>query len=97
MHDQGVVIAIDPYCRSFGGILGAGWDRRIAHREVSKSSRGAVIWVEMLGRDAPLHSQVKSRMAVDFIFVDGDHSWDGIKGDWLAWRGHISGGHRGAP
>jgi predicted O-methyltransferase YrrM len=21
----------------------------------------------------------------DFVFVDGDHSWEGIKGDWEGW------------
>ena len=26
---------------------------------------------------------------IDFLFIDGDHSYDGLKGDWEAWRGLI--------
>lgn len=24
-------------------------------------------------------------LTVDFIFIDGDHSYDGLRGDWEAW------------
>jgi hypothetical protein len=23
--------------------------------------------------------------AVDFVFIDGDHSYDGLRADWLGW------------
>lgn len=30
----------------------------------------------------------------DFVFIDGDHSWEGIERDWRDWSGRIaSGGH----
>jgi hypothetical protein len=34
MDEDGVLIAIDPFIRSFFGFRGYGWARRIAHREV---------------------------------------------------------------
>jgi predicted O-methyltransferase YrrM len=42
MNPDGVLIAIDPYQRSFLGIRGLGWARRIAHREVRRSKKGTV-------------------------------------------------------
>jgi len=89
MADDAVLIAIDPFPRFFFGIRGYGWARRIAHREVSKASRGRVVWIEDFGKDAPRNPLVAQLLPVDFIFIDGDHSWDGIKGDWESWRDQI--------
>jgi predicted O-methyltransferase YrrM len=83
--EDGVVIAIDPYPRSLFGVFGFGWIRRIAHEEVSKVSRAQVLWVENLGKFAPTEERVKPYLPVDFLFIDGDHSYEGIKEDWLAW------------
>lgn len=85
-------MGIDPFFRSFFGIRGYGWARRIAHREVRKASRGQVIWIEQLGRDAPRAPEALPHLPVDFIFIDGDHSFEGLEGDWLNWRDHISPG-----
>ena len=27
---------------------------------------------------------------VDFLFIDGDHSWDAIARDWTDWSGHVA-------
>jgi len=49
-----------------------------------------VLWIEEMGKDAPRNPEVAALLPVDFIFIDGDHSWDGIRGDWESWSGHIA-------
>jgi hypothetical protein len=83
--EDGVVIAIDPYPRSLLGLMGFGWIRRIAHEEVAKVDRAKVLWIENLGKFAPADARVKPYLPVDFLFIDGDHSYEGIQGDWAAW------------
>lgn len=90
MAQQGVIIAVDPYVRSLGGLKRYGWLRSIAHAEVAKSSNGRVIWVEDLGKNAAAHPSVQPYLTVDFVFIDADHSWDGIAGDWNAWNRQIA-------
>jgi predicted O-methyltransferase YrrM len=92
MHPVGILIAVDPYPRSFFGIRGFGWARRIAHREVGKASAGQVLWIECRGCDAADDVRVKPHLPVDFVFIDGDHSWEGIAGDWAAWKDQIAPG-----
>lgn len=29
-------------------------------------------------------------MPLDFLFIDGDHSWDGLKDDWECWNTLVS-------
>ena len=89
MASDGVYLAVDPYYRSFCGLLGLGWIRRIAHSEVNKSKVGQVHWIESTGARAPEESAVKSFLPIDFLFIDGDHRWEGISGDWTAWKDHI--------
>ena len=89
MDERGAIIAIDPYPRS---LLGFGWIRRIAHEEVNQGAKGNVIWIEELGNLASKNMQVKPYLPLDFLFIDGDHSYEGIKGDWEAWSIHIAEG-----
>ena len=89
MATDAALIAIDPFERSFFGIRGYGWARRIAHREVLKSNNGSVVWIEDFGSKTPSRQDVKHLLPVDFIFIDGDHSWEGLQGDWLSWSSHI--------
>lgn len=92
MDEGGVIIAIDPYPRSLFGLLGFGWIRRIAHEEVNKIAKGNVIWIENLGKLASENKDIESYLPLDFLFIDGDHSYEGIKGDWEAWSEHIAQG-----
>ena len=92
MDPEGVILAVDPYPRSFLGLFGFGWIRRIAHEEVEKISRGKVIWLETLGKFAANEERVKPYLPVDFLFIDGDHSYEGIKGDWEGWTDHLTSG-----
>jgi Methyltransferase domain len=89
MDKDGIIIAVDPYPRSFWGLIGFGWIRRIAHAEVRKIEQGQVIWIETLGEFASSDERVKPYLPVDFLFIDGDHSYEGIKGDWEAWCDNI--------
>jgi predicted O-methyltransferase YrrM len=92
MHPEGVVLAVDPFPRIWWGIRGFGWARRIAHAEVAKSANGRVVWLECLGREASSRPEVQGLLPVDFIFIDGDHSYEGIRGDWWAWKDHLAPG-----
>jgi len=89
MASDAVLFAIDPFPRFFFGMRGLGWALRIAHREVSKCRNGRVVWIESTGHEAINDPRVQPYLPVDFIFIDGDHSWEGIKGDWESWREHI--------
>ena len=90
MSPEGVILAIDPFERSLFGLRGYGWARRIAHAEVNKVKNGKVFWIETYGLVAPQSEIVASHLPVDFLFIDGDHSYEGLEGDWEAWKNHIS-------
>ena len=86
---DGVLILVDPYPRRLGGTLGFGWIRRIAHAEVAREPNGRVMWVETTGAQAPSEPSVSRELPVDMLFIDGDHSYEGVRGDWEAWRLHV--------
>jgi predicted O-methyltransferase YrrM len=88
MAEDGVLYAVDPFQT---GRLGVSLHERIAHHEVSRSPRGRVEWMRTTGRGAAADPRV-ANAAVDFMFVDGDHSWDGIAGDWQAWKNKVVSG-----
>jgi predicted O-methyltransferase YrrM len=69
--------AVDPYP---AGRLGFSAQERIAHREVARVSNGRVSWVRAKGAEAACNHG-----PVDFVFIDGDHSEDGLLADWRAW------------
>lgn len=92
MASAGVLLAVDPFPRRFFGIRGYGWARRIAHREVARSGNGRVVWIERRGEEAPALAEVQPYLPVDFVFIDGDHSYAGLRGDWLAWKDHVASG-----
>ena len=92
MAADGVLLAVDPFPRRFFGIRGYGWARRIAHREVARSGNGRVVWLECRGEEAPGLPAVQPFLPVDFIFIDGDHSYEGLRGDWLAWKDRVAPG-----
>ena len=85
MAADGVLFAIDPYPL---GRLGVSFHEWIAHSEVERITNGSVIWIRATGREAVADPRLAATM-VDFVFVDGDHSWQGIKGDWNAWSPKI--------
>ena len=92
MAPDGVLLAIDPFFRSDFGLRGYGWARLIAHSQVRKVSNGRVLWIETMGKDAPGDPRVQAAVPLDFVFFDGDHSYEGMQEDWTAWRPHLAPG-----
>ena len=86
MAPDGVLFAIDPFP---GGRLGISYQRPIAHGEVGRIPNGSVVWLRTAGAYAASDPRVAAA-PFDFIFVDGDHTFDGLQADWEAWAPHAS-------
>jgi len=84
MHPQGVLTAVDPYPV---GRLGFSVQQRIAHHEVGDVRNGHIAWARTTGADA-----ARGHASVDFVFIDGDHSEEGLLADWRAWSSLIEPG-----
>jgi hypothetical protein len=85
MDTGGEIVGIDPHPR---GRLGVSFERRIALREVRRHRRGRALLLRRLGHQAA----VDSSREIDFLFIDGDHSWHGVERDWNDWSGWIAPG-----
>lgn len=83
MDPSGILIAIDPYPKQR---LGFSAPRIVAQREVSKIKSGTVKWMRTTGSDAARLLWESDSPRFDFVFIDGDHSWEGLKEDWEGWR-----------
>lgn len=70
--------AVDPF---FKGSFGICWSKPIARREVSRAKGKRVHFIELLSHEA---YAVLNRQ-FDFIFIDADHSLEGIEQDWKLW------------
>jgi predicted O-methyltransferase YrrM len=88
MSPQGRYFAIDPYPP---GRMGVNFDSWIASNEVSRGAKGSVHWIRAIGAEAARNPQVQSE-PFDFLFIDGDHSYEGLRSDWEAWRPLIAPG-----
>ena len=82
MNHEGVLFGVDPYPV---GRLGFSAQWRIARSEVEKISNGSVTWLRLTGVEAAQDYLLKYHDPVDFIFIDGDHTYDGLRNDWQAW------------
>jgi predicted O-methyltransferase YrrM len=80
--------AVDPYAR---GRLGVSFPELIAKAEVSTVENGSVRWVRATGADAAAQFRREAGLA-EFVFIDGDHSWEGIRADWEAWSDLVTAG-----
>lgn len=89
MDSSGLLVAVDPYPKQR---LGFSAERIIAHREVSKVRRGKVEWMRTTGAGAAEELRSLHSPYFDFVFIDGDHSWEGLQADWEGWRGLIGPG-----
>jgi hypothetical protein len=82
MAPDGIFLAIDPFPPDR---LGFSYDRIIAHREAARVPNGRLHWLRMTGEQAARDATVTALGGVDFLFIDGDHSYEAIRGDWEAW------------
>src|SRR5579859_7240325 len=81
------LLCVDPYPV---GRLGFSTQRIIARRSVGKIRNGRVRWVRATGADAGRRYRIDTEGPVDFIFIDGDHTYEALKGDWEAWSGWVA-------
>lgn len=86
MAPDGVLFAVDPYPP---GRLGFSAPQRIAIGEVGRIRNGSIVWVRKTGVDAALDHGVAEAGLFDFVFIDGEHSYDGLRADWEAWRSRL--------
>jgi len=82
MASDGVLFGVDPFP---AGRLGFSAQWQIARKEVGKISNGTIRWVRLTGVKAARNQTSLNVGPVDFVFIDGDHSFDGLRGDWEAW------------
>lgn len=82
MASDGVITGID---RHPPGRLLVSFERLTAQREVARHPRGRAVLLREWSHEAARHWT----MPLDFLFVDGDHSWAGLEGDWRDWTPHV--------
>jgi predicted O-methyltransferase YrrM len=82
MASTGVLWAVDPFPP---GQLGFSLQRPIARTEVGRVGNGIVRWIRTTGVAAAEVYRQESRPPVELIFIDGDHSYEGLVEDWRAW------------
>ena len=84
---------IDPFVDESGWALPAGWGatEQATRKVVARASRSggpSVRWHVQRSQDVGRRWE----RAVDFVFIDGDHSPEGVRGDWEAWSPHVKPG-----
>jgi predicted O-methyltransferase YrrM len=82
MSPDGVLFAIDPFPH---GRLGFSYQRPIARAESRRTANGQVIWIRDTGAAAARDARVAAA-PFDFVFIDSDHSFEGLRTDWEAWK-----------
>jgi hypothetical protein len=86
MATDGELWAVDPY---FPGRLGLSFPKLIAHGELEGLENGRVCWIEAIGPDAAERWKREGRPPPEFVFLDGDHSYESTRADWEAWSGLV--------
>lgn len=89
MDATGELWAIDPYAP---GRLKVSFPRLIAHTEADSVENGSLSWIEATGAQAAARWRAAARPPADFVFVDADHSWEGVRADWEGWSDLVEAG-----
>ncbi len=83
MNSHGKLYGIDPF---FKGRLGICYHEKIARHGISKvKDKPQIKLLTLLSYDA-VNEITES---IDFIFIDGDHSYEGFIRDWNDWSGKV--------
>lgn len=86
MGKNGKTFGIDPF---FKGSMGICYHKLIAETHLKRNKvRNLVSLIEKYSFDAVNDIPEK----VDFIFIDGDHSWEGISKDWPLYSDKLKAG-----
>ena len=85
MAPDAILVAIDPYLPGRSGI---NYQKIIAAREVAAVQNGTVVWLRQTGAEAA-RTRCVLAAPFDFVLVDGDHTYEGIREDWEAWSSLI--------
>jgi len=88
MAVDGTLYLIDPFHLSRFRWLNA--QRRAARTTVSCCARSKVTWIEQFSFDAASGWD----KPIDFLFVDGDHTEEGVLSDWREWHRFVQPGGR---
>ena len=70
---------IDPY--QSGRIPGLNFTKFVSHRHVDRSQNAVATWVQ----DYSFNVSSTWQTPIDFLFIDGDHSYEGCLKDWQEW------------
>jgi predicted O-methyltransferase YrrM len=81
IDEQGTLHLVDPH----RGRLGVSLAGRMARRLVGHVGRGRVSWRRNFSQDAAK----EWREPIDFLFIDADHSYEGVSRDWQDWACHV--------
>jgi predicted O-methyltransferase YrrM len=81
LDPDGTLTLIDTY----PPVLGMNMSQVIARRLVDSVARGRVEWLRMRSDEAV---RGWSR-PIDYLFIDGDHSYDAVRRDYEQWSGHV--------
>ena len=89
MASDGTLWCVDPFPV---GRFGFSVQSSIARTEVSRVHRGEVKWLRMTGAEAGRLFARDNEPPVDFVFIDSDHSYEGLRADWESWSGLVGAG-----
>jgi predicted O-methyltransferase YrrM len=89
MDATGTIYAIDPFP---AGRMGFSIQRWIASREIRKANGAEVRFLRLTGVDSAKRFLSEGILNFDFVFIDGDHSFDGLRGDWEYWSRLVQAG-----
>ena len=91
MSPSGILYAIDPF---FAGRLGVSYGELISRSQISKAcQQNKGVQVQVLKDFSYTVAQKNKDLCdLDLIFIDGDHSLEGITRDWSDWSNRVKKG-----